>query len=345
MKISVIIPCFNVGAYVEEGINSITNQTYRDLNIICIDDCSTDDTYSLLEKMAINDSRIKLYRNECNLGLVATLNKLVALSTTEFLVRMDPDDISPANRIEKLLSEQMSGDYDIVSSDYSLIDENGRSIKKRGFSLLRTPKGIEYTAIFNSPIPHSPSLIKKKIFNYSTYDQSFKAAEDYRLWTVLFLNKKIKVKILPEMLYEYRMNSEGMSFSNSVLQSENHVKIAKYYTAKFLNLAVDNFCIWEISRGINFDFSSCAKIKQCFDEVNIIKNEFVKQNSLTKSEKREITQYTAQYLTFTYLKAIRTNSKSPLKLSRVVCAVLISLINNIRLVASLNNLKWLTKQI
>jgi glycosyltransferase involved in cell wall biosynthesis len=334
-----------VGAYVEAGVSSITNQTYQDLDIICVDDCSTDDTFHLLERMATKDSRIKLYRNEYNLGLVATLNKLVALSNTEFLVRMDPDDISPANRVEKLLYEQMEGDYDIVSSDYSLIDEKGTVLKKRGLSLLTTPKGIEYTAIFNSPIPHSPSLIKKKIFNYSTYDENFKAAEDYRLWTVLFLNNNIKVKILHEMLYEYRMNSEGMSFSNSVLQSENHIRIAKEYTAKLLNLPVDNFRIWEISRGINFDFSSYAKIKRCFDEVNIIKNEFIKQNSLTKAERREITQYTAQYLTFTYLKAIMTNAKAPLKFLKVVCAVSASLLSNIRSVVSLNNLKWLTKQI
>jgi glycosyltransferase involved in cell wall biosynthesis len=321
------------------------DQTYRDLDIVCLDDCSTDNTYQLLQKLASQDSRLKLYRNETNLGLVATLNKLVSISTTDLMVRMDPDDISPVDRIEKLFVAHLEGDYDIVSSDYSLIDEKGHPVKKRGLSLLTTPKGIAYTACFNSPIPHSPSLLKKQIFSYSNYDEKFKAAEDYRLWTVLFLKHNIKVKILPESLYEYRINSQGMSLSNAILQGENHVKIARNFTSKRLGIAVDHFAIWEISRGINFTFDSFSKIKRTFGEINRIRKEFIRQSQLTAEEQKEVDQYTAQYLTFTYLKAIRTNLSSPSQLVKVIGAVLASSIGNAALLLQLNNIKWLSKQI
>ncbi|NQV78496.1 MAG: glycosyltransferase, partial [Lutibacter sp.] len=73
--VSVIIPVYNVELYVEKAINSIINQTYQNLEIIIVDDCSTDKTYSIVESLSKKDKRIKLIRNSKNLKISKTLNK------------------------------------------------------------------------------------------------------------------------------------------------------------------------------------------------------------------------------------------------------------------------------
>ena len=92
--VSVIIPCYNAEKYVESAIRSIMNQTYKNLEIIITDDCSTDDTLEILQKLAKEDSRIKLYKNETNLKIVKTLNNMISQANGKYIARMDADDIS-----------------------------------------------------------------------------------------------------------------------------------------------------------------------------------------------------------------------------------------------------------
>ena len=80
-KISVIIPCYNVEKFIREGLDSIISQTYKNLEIICVNDCSTDNTLNILEEYSRADKRIKVFSNDKNEGLIFTLNKLVQLST------------------------------------------------------------------------------------------------------------------------------------------------------------------------------------------------------------------------------------------------------------------------
>ena len=76
-KLSVIIPCYNVGKFLREGLNSVMKQTYKNLEIICLHDCSTDDTLSILNDYSQLDNRIKIYSNDKNKGLIFTLNLIM----------------------------------------------------------------------------------------------------------------------------------------------------------------------------------------------------------------------------------------------------------------------------
>ena len=84
--VSVIIPCYNASKYVEQAIRSIMNQTYKNLEIIVTDDCSTDDTFEILQNLAKQDSRIKLYKNETNLKIVKTLNNMILQANGKYIV-------------------------------------------------------------------------------------------------------------------------------------------------------------------------------------------------------------------------------------------------------------------
>ncbi len=99
--VSVIIPCYNAEKYVEQAVRSIMNQTYKNLEILITDDCSTDASFAILQKLAEEDARIKLFRNTENQKIVRTLNALVERATGKYMARMDADDISLAKRFER----------------------------------------------------------------------------------------------------------------------------------------------------------------------------------------------------------------------------------------------------
>lgn len=341
-KLSVIIPCYNVENYIEEGLNSIINQTYSNLEIICLNDCSTDNTLFLLQKYADNDSRVKVYSNEKNEGLIYTLNKLVEIATCSILVRMDPDDVSEKNRIEILYNYFVDTNADLVSSNYSLIDNNSNYLKKKGFSLLETELGIKFTAIFNSPFPHPQSIIKREILIKNKYDYNYKAAEDYKLWIDLLCLKNFKGKILNKQLYRYRINSSGMSFSNKNLQVDNHIRIAKYYLSKILDINCEKIEFWEIAKKTyNYNQGINELYKQIYHIKNI-KNHFIKKYSPNKNEILEINSYTFQYLLFCFKKIIEASNDNKISKKTAFKVIVKAVFDNINLV-SINNLIWLIK--
>jgi len=186
---------------------------------------------------------------------------------------MDPDDVAEKDRILNLVEKMIEDDADLFSSNYSWIDENIKPLKKKGFDLLTTQLGIKYTAIFNSPFPHPQSIFKKKIFEKGIYDQDYKAAEDYKLWTVLLLSENFKGVIVDKELYRYRINESGMSLSNASLQAQNHITIAKNYTANLLNISTQNFRFLDIAKKVyrfedfkdlNFQLKTVANLRKTF---------------------------------------------------------------------------------
>ena len=99
-KISVLMPAYNAGLYINEAILSIVHQTYVDFELLILDDCSTDDTFGIAKMWEKNDSRITVFRNEKNLGIPQSRNKLISLSNGEFIAWADADDISMPCRFE-----------------------------------------------------------------------------------------------------------------------------------------------------------------------------------------------------------------------------------------------------
>ena len=103
MKISIIIPIYNALPYLHDCIRSIQEQTFKDLEVICVDDCSTDASYEELQKYVEKDSRIKSFKMEHNSGSGIARNFALEQMTGDYILFMDPDDLYPDNNvIEKL---------------------------------------------------------------------------------------------------------------------------------------------------------------------------------------------------------------------------------------------------
>ena len=108
--VSVVIACYNVEKYVEEAVRSVMNQTLRDIEIICVDDCSADGTLAILERLAVMDSRIKVIKHEINQGLMAVRFHGLQAATGEYTAFLDGDDF-----LDKLVHK---GIHNIVATDY-----------------------------------------------------------------------------------------------------------------------------------------------------------------------------------------------------------------------------------
>ena len=101
--ISVIVPCYNVEKYVEKCIDSIENQTYRNIEIIAIDDKSTDNTFNILKELENKYKNLQVYQNEINSGLATTRNNGLTKIKGEYVGFIDSDDMISDDYIERLL--------------------------------------------------------------------------------------------------------------------------------------------------------------------------------------------------------------------------------------------------
>lgn len=254
--VSVLIPVYNVESYVKEAIQSIQNQTYRNIEIIVIDDGSTDNTFQILEELSNQDSRIRVYKNEENLRIVKTLNRALDLASGEFIIRMDGDDISAPDRIErKLRFLEENPDVDLVGCSLITIDSGGNKIKKvkklQDFYLIK--KTLRYT----SPVSHI-WMCKKDVYSRLNGYRELSGAEDYDFVLRLISSGMKAINIADYYGYYVRIAREGNTISSTgLLQKKLHEKIYSMYK-KRIKYGMDDFEKLSLSKPL--DISNVAYI-------------------------------------------------------------------------------------
>ncbi|MBK5721482.1 glycosyltransferase [Dysgonomonas sp. Marseille-P4677] len=237
--VSVLMPCYNVEKYVEESMNSILNQTYANLQIIAINDCSTDDTGKILERLAKKDTRISIVENEENLKLIRTLNKGITFCEGEFIARMDADDISLPTRIEKEVDFLLNNpDHDIVSTLFYAFRSDRPNKRYFHHSPLHDNELRGYM-LFKSGICHPAVMIRKRVFTELNlkFEEEYLHVEDYALWSKAIY--KTKVANINEPLLLYRVHESQVSTIHEDLQTENKKKVFKIHCSH-LGLPVDD---------------------------------------------------------------------------------------------------------
>ncbi len=113
-KISIIVAVYNVAPYLRRSMDCLINQTMDDLEFICVDDCSTDNSLSILREYETKDSRFKIITSEVNGGAAVARNKGLKVATGEYLGFIDPDDTIDLNYYEELYKKAIEANYDIV---------------------------------------------------------------------------------------------------------------------------------------------------------------------------------------------------------------------------------------
>ncbi|EAI3941584.1 glycosyltransferase [Campylobacter coli] len=229
--VTVIMPAFNRENYISFAIESILNQDYLNFEFIIIDDCSTDATYNIIQEYAKRDQRIIVLRNKKNKGIVYSLNRCLERSRGKYIARMDDDDISLPERIEKQVNV-MEKDISIVVAGtyFKPMDENleffGNWVNVCKHEM------IKLKMMFECPICHPTVMIRASFLkeNNLKYSYKYQYAEDYKLWSDI-IQKGGKIINIPEVLLFYRISNSSISRNRltSKLQKHNSEIIAYHY--------------------------------------------------------------------------------------------------------------------
>lgn len=198
------MPVYNMEKYVGEAIESMLNQTFKDFEFLIIDDCSADG--SLQKIRSYSDSRIRIIQNSKNIGLPASENVGIRESKGKYLVRMDSDDISSPDRIEKLFNFlEANPSIDICGSSLRLFGE-----KELVVSYLEDSDEIASDLIWVCSMPHAACMMRmEKLKAYNLwYDESYSVGED---WIFLMRAKDhLRFSNLKDVLYHYRRGPQSM---------------------------------------------------------------------------------------------------------------------------------------
>ena len=178
--ISIVMPNYNGRRFVEQAIDSVLNQTYQNFELIVVDDCSNDDSLSLIEHKAQSDNRIRVIALEHNAGVANARNVGIKEAKGEYIALLDNDDLWTEDKLERQLALAQKG-ADIVYCSYDFIDEENNSIKK--------PFIVSQETNFNkmlasSVISCSTSFIKTELMQAHPFNSDF-YHEDYVLWMEL----------------------------------------------------------------------------------------------------------------------------------------------------------------
>lgn len=205
-EITVIMPVYNGGHYLRPAIDSILAQTYENFELLIIDDGSKDDSLAICR--SYSDARLRIVENGVNLGLVATLNKALDLALGKYIARMDCDDISLPERLEKQWRfMEAHPDYGGCGTWYSRLWDGPATVSKFPVE----DADIRFYLTLDNPFLHSSMFLRRSVLEQYAlrYDPRFLHAEDYEFWArcagfAKFAN-------LPEVLLRYRYHTNSVS--------------------------------------------------------------------------------------------------------------------------------------
>jgi glycosyltransferase involved in cell wall biosynthesis len=224
--ISVIIPAYNAEDFIEETLNSVLAQTYRNIEVLVVDDGSKDSTLCLVQQKVLEDSRIMLLRQQ-NQGVAAARNLAIQSAKGEFIAPIDADDIWYPLKLEKQVQCMLEGgsQVGIVSSWFVFIDEDGELMN--GWVANHTEGDVQELLIYHNPIPASIPLIRRAaldkvgFYNQELKQQNAQGLEDWELG--LRIAQHYEFRTVPEILIGYRQVTQSMSNDWQQMERSYHL--------------------------------------------------------------------------------------------------------------------------
>lgn len=211
--VSVIIPSYNSGKFLNEAIKSVASQTYRDLEIIIINDGSIDDTEKIAKDWQKKDKRIRYLKHHKNQGLASARNTGIRNSKGEYIAFLDADDVWLPQKLAVQIKKIRESGADLVFSNW-YIWEHGKRTKVEAFDsnpIQDNKKNLlNFLIKKNFGNPSTAFFLKSSLEKVGLFDESLRSSEDYDLW-LRFLLSKMKIGFIKKPLIYYRQHSEQMS--------------------------------------------------------------------------------------------------------------------------------------
>ena len=226
--VSIAMTTYNGAQFLEDQINSILQQTYSNIELIVVDDCSTDNTYELLESFLSKDKRIHIFKNKNNIGFVKNLCKAISLCSGDFIALSDQDDIWEDWKIEKQINSIK--DFDLLCTNSLLIDEYNNSLgltMKETLYFTEIPSNQDYlfkylchkNFIQGSTILATSAFLKEQIKEVNQFSNFL--FHDHLFALKASINNRITY--LPDCTIRYRQHGEQVTKNLNTINKNGSV--------------------------------------------------------------------------------------------------------------------------
>lgn len=202
--VSIVLPIYNGEKYMNLSIDSILNQTYKNWELIIIDDCSTDKTPEIAKAYSDKDARISYYRNEVNLKLPRGLNRGFSLSKGDYLTWTSDDNLYYPEAIERMVNSLQTENTDFVFATCDVINQDGEVVE-----IIKAPKNYK-KAILGGNFVGACFMYTRKVYEtIGEYNPDNFLVEDYDYWLKIFA--KFDVSNIQDVLYQYRWHDGALT--------------------------------------------------------------------------------------------------------------------------------------
>jgi len=284
------MPVYNGERYLQESIESILNQTFKDFEFLLVNDGSTDESPNILSNYARRYSNIRIITNPTNLGIAKATNSGINLARGVYIALMDQDDISVPERLErqvKFLDDNPG--ISVVGGNTVNFDNEGNFHKRN--SLLDTPGLIRWALLFRNQIQNPTVLIRREIFSEHGFAyEDYMPAQDYHMW--FQLSDRFRFANLQDILAYHRVHSTNATSVFSNQSTPGILKMKVEFVEKHLNLQISTNTAIALSHPHNVSETRTAVIL-CGLIMRWLR---VNLKSTTISEKKYIKKKTAQMI-------------------------------------------------
>lgn len=262
-EISVVMPVYNAEKYLNEAIESVLNQTFINLELIILNDNSTDLSKSIIENYAAIDSRIVFIDKETNVGPAVLRNEGFNLTKGIYIALLDADDISFPTRFEKQINILKNNKkIGVCGSWFTTFGTNQKT------KIIHHPENhnqIKVNFLIDCTIGNSTAFFRKDILGVIRYNKEYVPVEDFHLWSVLII--KTQFYIIQESLVKYRIHETNISQTKieNVNKSKRKIKIGllKQFDIDENNPKIDTF-INLIEGQERLTFEEIKNVSECY---------------------------------------------------------------------------------
>lgn len=267
-RISIVIPVLNAERTLAATLISLANQTFRDFEVLLVNDGSTDGTCAVAERYSTN-LPVRVLTHSASLGVARSLNDGITASDSEFIARLDADDFAEPNRLQRQLEFMQSNPRTGVSGTHMKVFSEEAGERKDLFVLAHplTNAGIRTALLQRCTLAHPSVICRRTVFDrVGLYDTRFDFCEDYELWCRASL-LGVQFGNIPEALTHYRRHAGQVSHLKAQTQFEKDLEVKRRYMGAWLDGDDPGLMPEFLSRQTRFASREVATqvVERCFD--------------------------------------------------------------------------------
>ena len=276
-RVSIVLPVYNGSKYIRKSIDSIVNQTYKDWELIIVNDCSTDNTISIVEEYVIKDERIHVISNDVNQKLPKSLNIGFRLAEGEYLTWTSDDNIYMPTALQQMVKYLDEHNYEMVCARYDFISQDGEYLRTSDIYV------NELMAVGNKV--GACFLYKRSVIGeIGEYNPDMFLVEDYEYWLRIYFRYGV-IGFIDEVLYKYRIHSSSLTSTRYLDIQKSNARMKKIYLQEIVKCLEDkpeflSRLYFHINHYIGMTLQEKEIIRKYVDVLGIVVEDITKEKCI-----------------------------------------------------------------